>query len=117
MDKSLHDLVVYVTIEKEISIKRFVEESLDRQIETIPASPDSWNVELEDESKVGTSVFLPRELAKEIKRTSHATGASENQVILKCVKAELKALKASNPELFPAREDAEQSLSRNNAAM
>lgn len=90
MDKSLHDLVVYATIEKEISIKQFVEESLERQLEKITGSLDGGKPEAETVAKVGTSVFLPRELAKEIKRTAHATGASENRVILKCVEAELE---------------------------
>lgn len=90
MDKSLHDLVVEVIIEKEVSLKRFVVESLERHLEKITDNIDGGKPEPEFVTKVGTSVFLPRELVKEIKRTSHATGASENIVILECVKAELE---------------------------
>lgn len=90
MDKSLHDLVVEVIIEKELSLKRFVVESLERHLEKITGNIDGRKPEPELVTKVGTSVFLPRELVKEIKRTSHATGASENIVILECVKAELE---------------------------
>ena len=90
MDHVLHDLIVEVIIEKEMTLKRFVVESLERYLEKTTGSLDDEKPETETVAKVGTSVFLPRELAKEIKRTSHAIGASENRVILECIKNELK---------------------------
>lgn len=90
MDHALHDLIVEVIIEKEMTLKRFVVESLERHLEKITGSLDGGKPETEAVAKVGTSVFLPRELVKEIKRTSHATGSSENRVILECVKIELQ---------------------------
>lgn len=90
MDHALHDLIVEVIIEKEMTLKRFVVESLEKYLEKITGSLDGGKTESEVEAKVGTSIFLPRELVKEIKRTSHATGSSENRVILECVKIELQ---------------------------
>ena len=90
MDHALHDHVVDVIIEKEMSLNRFVVESLEMHLEKITGCLDGRRPDAEVVAKVGTSVFLPRELAKEIKRTSHATGASENMVILECIKVELQ---------------------------
>lgn len=102
LDRSFHGLVIEIIIEKEESLKQFVVRALERHLEKVTAGSVKRSPEQEKEHKVGSSIIIPRDLVKDIKRASHTSGISENEVILQCLRAEIEALKESNPELFPS---------------
>lgn len=94
---SLHQMIRDVIIEEETSMKGFASDAINRHIEEVADMGDMPCFE-RTEKTVNTTIFLPRELAKEIKRTAIHAGISENELMVRCLVAGLRTLKDKYPE-------------------
>ena len=94
---SLHQVIRDVIIEEETNMKGFASDAIDRYIEEVADMVDMPYFD-KTEKTVNTTIFLPRELAKEIKRISSHSKISENELMLRCLVAGLRTLKTKYPE-------------------
>ena len=94
---SLHQVIRDVIIEEETNMKGFASDAIDRHIEEVADMVDMPYFD-KTEKTVNTTIFLPRELAKEIKRKSSHSKISENELMLRCLVAGLRKLKTKYPE-------------------
>ena len=94
---SLHQVIRDVIIEEETNMKGFASDAIDRHIEEVADMVDMPYFD-KTEKTVNTTIFLPRELAKEIKRISSHSKISENELMLRCLVAGLRKLKTKYPE-------------------
>ena len=95
---SLHQMIRDVIIEEETSMKGFASVAIDRHIDEVADMGDKPCFENADGKTVNTTIFLPRELAKEIKRISSHSKISENELMVRCLVAGLRKLKNKYPE-------------------
>lgn len=95
---SLHQIIRDVIIEEETSMKGFASVAIDRHIDEVADMGDKPCFYNEDGKTVNTTIFLPRELAKEIKRTASHAKISENELMVRCLVAGLRTLKDKYPE-------------------
>lgn len=94
---SLHQMIRDVIIEEETSMKGFASVAIDRHIDEVADMGDKPCFE-KTEKTVNTTIFLPRELAKEIKRISSHSKISENELMVRCLVAGLRKLKDKYPK-------------------
>lgn len=95
---SLHQMIRDVIIEEETNMKGFASDAIDRHIEEVADMGDKPCFVNADGKTVNTTIFLPRELAKEIKRISNHSKISENELMVRCLVAGLRTLKDKYPE-------------------
>ena len=95
---SLHQMIRDVIIEEETSMKGFASVAIDRHIDEVADMGDKPYFENAVGKTVNTTIFLPRELAKEIKRISSHSKISENELMVRCLVAGLRKLKNKYPE-------------------
>lgn len=95
---SLHQMIRDVIIEEETSMKGFASVAIDRYIDDVADMGDKPCFKNEGGKTVNTTIFLPRELAKEIKRTASHAKISENELMVRCLVAGLRKLKDKYPE-------------------
>ena len=79
-------------------MKGFASVAIDRHIDKVADMGDKPCFENADGKTVNTTIFLPRELAKEIKRISSHSKISENELMVRCLVAGLRKLKDKYPE-------------------
>lgn len=94
---SLHQVIRDVIIEEETNMKGFASDAIDRHIEEVADMVDMPYFD-KTEKTVNTTIFLPRELAKEIKRISSHSKISENELMVRCLVTGLRKLKNKYPE-------------------
>ena len=94
---SLHQVIRDVIIEEETNMKSFASDAIDRHIEEVADMVDMPYFD-KTEKTVNTTIFLPRELAKEIKRISSHSKISENELMVRCLVTGLRKLKNKYPE-------------------
>lgn len=97
---SLHQMIRDVIIEEETNMKGFASDAIDRHIEEVADMGDKPCFVNADGKNVNTTIFLPRELAKEIKRISNHSKISENELMVRCLMAGLKTMKDKYPEII-----------------
>ena len=97
---SLHQMIRDVIIEEETNMKGFASDAIDRHIEEVADMGDKPCFVNADGKIVNTTIFLPRELAKEIKRISNHSKISENELMVRCLMAGLKTMKDKYPEII-----------------
>jgi hypothetical protein len=97
---SLHQMIRDVIIEEETSMKGFASVAIDRHIDEVADMGDKPCFENAEGKTVNTTVFLPRELAKEVKRTASHAKISENELMVRCLMAGLKTMKDKYPEII-----------------
>lgn len=95
---SLYQMIRDVIIEEETSMKGFASVAIDRYIDDVADMGDKPCFKNEGGKTVNTTIFLPRELAKEIKRTASHAKISENELMVRCLVAGLRKLKDKYPE-------------------
>ena len=95
---SLHQMIRDVIIEEETNMKGFASSAIDKHIDEVADMGDKPCFENADGKTVNTTIFLPRELAKEIKRISSHSKISENELMVRCLVAGLRKLKNKYPE-------------------
>lgn len=97
---ALHQMIRDVVIEEETSLKGFASDAIDKHIEKVAGMGSKPCFEKTDAGTVATTVFLPRDLAKEIKRTANHAKISENELMVRCLVAGLKTMKNKYPEII-----------------
>ena len=100
IESSLHQVIRDVVIEEETSMKGFVSDAIDKHIEEVAGMGGLSSREKAEVRTVATTVFLPRELAKEVKRTASHAKISENELMVRCLMAGLKTMKDKYPEII-----------------
>ena len=100
IESSLHQVIRDVVIEEETSMKGFVSDAIDKHIEEVAGMGGLSSREKAEVKTVATTVFLPRELAKEVKRTASHAKISENELMVRCLMAGLKTMKDKYPEII-----------------
>ena len=100
IESSLHQVIRDVIIEEETSMKGFASDAIDKHIEKVVDMGGMSCCEKAVVKTVATTVFLPRELAKEVKRTASHAKICENELMVRCLVAGLKTMKDKYPEII-----------------
>ena len=97
LDAKLHSIICLVLIEIGESLKMFVTTALETyltaEIETYPTMATNSGT-------VNTTIFLPREKFKQVKRTAKQQKKNENDVILTCIILRLRSLQKTYPKII-----------------
>lgn len=100
IDPALHQMIWDVIIEEETTMKGFASDAIDKHIEEVAEMGDRPYLKNSDTITVTTTVFLPRELAKDVKRTASRAKISENELMVRCLVARLMTMKDKYPEII-----------------
>jgi hypothetical protein len=100
IDPSLYQVIRDVIIEEETNMKGFASDAIDKHIEEVADMGGKPYFEKTEEKNVATTVYLPSELAKEVKRTACHAKISENELMVRCLVAGLKTMKDKYPKII-----------------
>jgi hypothetical protein len=97
LSPSLYWVVRDVVIEEDVTMTKFIAAAIDSHIDGAAESP---SIPASSDGVKNTTSFLPRDLAKEVKRTACHAKISENELMVRCLVAKLKTMKDKYPEII-----------------
>ena len=97
---ALHQMIRDVIIEEETNLKGFVATAIDNYIEEVAGIGEGPVYTKSDAGIVNTTIFLPKELVKVIKRVSRHIKITENELIVRCLVKSLGMMMEKYPHII-----------------